>query len=164
MNRFKTKELDQKATDVDEAMNSLVRLLATRERSIYEAYKRLSEKGYSADASSTAIERAMACGLLDDQHFADALIHDKVAAGWGKRRIELELFRFGIAQESIEGYPQDFFSEEDQLAKALELLRRHHSRAKNPRQAAYRYLVRKGYSSEIASLAIKISEGFEAEY
>jgi len=158
MSRFKTKDLGQKATDVDEAMNSLIRLLATRERSVYEANQRLAEKGYSSAASSAAIERALACGLLDDQHFACGLIHDKVNAGWGKRRIELELYRFGIVKESIEGYPQEFFSEEDQHEKALVLLRRHHSRAKNPRQAAFRYLVSKGYSTEIASAALKLVE------
>ena len=136
-------------------MNALVRLLTARERSVQEARKRLLDKGYTRESSSHAIERALACGLLDDQRFAEGLIKDRLSAGWGRRRIDQDLYLFGIAKASIEGYPEAFFNEDDELEQALLALKHHRSRSKNPRQAAYRHLVSKGYSSDIASAAIR---------
>jgi len=157
LNRRQRKDLGTKAKDPDEAMNSLVRLIAARGRSVHEARKRLMEKGYSAESTAKAIERALDCGLLDDQRFAGGLIKDKLSAGWGSYRIDQELYYFGIDKDAIEGYPSAFFSDEAQLEQALIALKRHRSRSKNPRQAAYRYLVSKGYSSDVASAAIKTS-------
>jgi regulatory protein len=148
------KNLGNKASDLGSAMDALARLVAGRERSIKEALDRLTEKGFTPETTSCTIERAVACGLLDDQRFAQGFIKDKLSRGWGRRRIEQELYRFGIAKESIEGYPDDFFSEETQVEAALQALKKHRSRAKNPRQAAYQYLVGKGYSSDIAVAAI----------
>jgi len=151
----KRKDLGAKASDPDEAMNSLVRLLATRQRSVQETRKRLLEKGYSDESSSNAIDRALACGLLDDRRFAEDLIKDRLSSGWGKRRIEQELYHFGIAKDTVEGYPEAFISEEEQLEQALRILERYHTRSKNPQQSAYRHLVARGYSSDTAAAAVK---------
>jgi len=155
LNRGQAKNLGAKATDADEAMNALVRLVAARERSVQETNKRLLEKGYSQDATSSAVERALSCGLLDDQRFAKDLIKDRLAAGWGRRRIESDLYRFGINKGEVEGYPEAFFSDDEQLEQALLILKCHRTRSKNPRQAAYQYLVSKGYSSNVASIAVR---------
>jgi len=152
------KELGAMASDPDEAMKSLVRLLATRERSVQEAHNRLLQKGYSLESSSSAIERALACGLLDDQRFAVDLIKNRLSTGWGRHRIDQELYHFGIAKDTIEGYPEAFFTEEEQLEQALIALKRHRSRSKKPQQAAYRHLVARGFSSDIAAAAIKTLE------
>jgi regulatory protein len=136
-------------------MDSLVRLLSARERSVQEAHKRLAEKGFDSKASSEAVNRALDCGLLDDQRFAKRLIEVKIAAGWGEYRINQELYRFGIPKDSIEGYPEAFFAAEDQLERALQALKKHRSRAKNPRQAAFKYLISRGFDSEIAGAAVK---------
>ena len=158
LNRGQHKDLGAKASDPEEAMKSLVRLLAARERSVHEARKRLLEKGYSSESCASALERALACGLLDDQRFAEDLIKDKLAAGWGKHRIDQELYRFGIAKDTLEGYPEAYFLEEEQLQRALNTLERYHTRSKNPQQQAYRYLVGKGYSSSIAAAAVRTLE------
>ena len=155
LNRKQRKDLGAKASDPDEAMNSLVRLVAARERSVQESRKRLLEKGFNAEAASIAVERALGCGLLDDQRFAQGLIKDRLAAGWGRRRIDADLYRFGIAKDSVEGYPEAYFSDDEQLELALTALKRHRTRSKNPRQAAYQHLISKGYSSDIASAAVR---------
>lgn len=139
-------------------MDSLARLLVVRERSISEARDRLSQKGYEETTIDSTIERATRCGLLDDERFARGYIKSKLSRGWGQRRIEQEFYRFGIDTDSIEGYPDEFFSDDEQLERALIALRKHRSQSKNPRQAAYRYLVSKGYSSSIASNAIRTLE------
>lgn len=151
----------EKASNADAAMDYVARLLISRERSVHEVRSRLAEKGYEAAVVSEAVGRAQSCGLLDDQRFAQSYLKDKIRLGWGKRRIEQELYRFGIKIEDIDGYPEAFFTEESQVESALRALSRHHSRSKNPRQAAYRYLMGKGYSPSIVSAAIKLHEDAE---
>ncbi len=151
----RTKELGCKASSSDAAWNSLTRLLATRGRSVQESRERLLEKGYDDKVVEFVLNRALACGLLDDQKFAQSLIKGRIAAGWGIRRIERELSRFGINTENIDGYPEAFISEDALLVKACALLRRHRSTSKNPRQAAYRYLMSRGYNQDIALAAIQ---------
>lgn len=158
VNRRPKKVSTAKAASYEACMDYLARLLSTRERSLQESQKRLLDKGYQEQVVSLVLERAQACGLLDDQRFAQGLIKDKLAAGWGTRRIEQELYRFGINKEFVEGYPEDFVTEEDQLQNALRALERHHSRSKNPQQAAYRYLISKGYSPDIVTAAIRAQE------
>ena len=168
---FKQKQdLGAKATSADAAMDSLARLLVVRERSLKEAQDRLLEKGYEEHTVASALDRALACGLLDDARFAQTYIKGKLSAGWGQKRIERELYRFGIATEMIDGYPDDFFCEDEQVEQALEALKKHRSRSKNPKQAAYRYLIGKGYSSSVASSAVRAassaneSEGYDTEH
>lgn len=162
MNSRLTKELGAQAFDAQAAMDSLARLLATRQRSVHEAHVRLLKKGYDSQTIAHVLQRALACELLNDQRFARSFIKDKLAAGWGRRRVEQELHRFGITVEEIEGYPDEYFSEDEQLERALLALRRHHSQSKNPRQAAYRFLIGRGYSSDVASAAIRSELTFSA--
>lgn len=138
-------------------MDSLIRTLTARQRSVQDVRIRLEEKGYEQHAVSRAVERALASGLLDDDAFARRFIADRLSAGWGERRIEQELHRLGIAVESIEGYPDDFFSEDDRLERARLALSRHRTRSKNPRQAAYRFLLSRGYDPDTASAAVRAS-------
>ncbi|MDR1359219.1 MAG: RecX family transcriptional regulator [Coriobacteriales bacterium] len=152
------KGLGARAGNANAAMDSLAHLLRKRERSVQEARKRLREKGYEAEAVSCTVSRALACGLLDDERFARGYIKGKLSLGWGRRRIEQELYRFGIATKNIEGYPDAFFADDEQLEAALIASSKHRSRSKNPRQAAYRFLVSKGYSSSIASAALRMTE------
>lgn len=146
----------EKAADANAAMDSLARLVATRERSVREVETRLADKGYTEQTIAQAVERALACDLLDDTRFAEGYIKDKLRAGWGRKRIEQELYRFGIQAPELKGYPEAYFSEDEQLQTALQALERHHSRSKNLREARYRYLVSKGYSSDIVSQAVRL--------
>ena len=144
-----------KAFSADAAMDSLARLLVTRERSAVEVQGRLRDKGYKPQAISSAIDRALACGLLDDQRFGCNFVKDRLSRGWGQQRIEQELLRFGIVAENIKGYPHEYITEENQLERALDALKKHRTNSKNPQQSAYRFLIGRGYSSDIASTAAK---------
>lgn len=148
---------EDKASDPTAAMDTLVRLLATRERSVQESTQRLKDKGYQEEAILEATRRALSCGLLDDQRFAQNYIKDKTLSGWGPRRIEERLYFFGISKEDIEGYPESYYDFDTQITQATKALSCHRSRSKNPRQAAYRYLVNKGYDGEVAHTAIQRS-------
>lgn len=160
MDKRTKKDLGARASNPLAAMDALARLLATRERSTSEAQKRLIEKGYTETAVEDTLKRAVSCGLLDDQRFAQDFIKTKLTAGWGARRIEQELYRFGISKDSIEGYPDAFYSNDDQLEKALVALKKHRSKSKNPRQAAYRYLAGRGFSHDVIHTALRAQDEF----
>ena len=140
------------------AFKKLARLLNARERSLADARTRLEQSGYSQTVISAALARASACGLLDDQRFAENYIRRKLLAGWGSARIEQGLKSHGIRADCLPGYPDDYFDEQQQLAAALAALRKQRSNAKNQYKAKYRHLCQKGYPLDIVKAALQISE------
>ena len=128
------------------------------------------------------MRRALDCGLIDDTRYGAVLIRTRVAQGRGRKGIEDELERAGIAASDIPGWPEEFFSvddfdpfrvnanaedgvvdcsfgsessDEQEIERALALLRRKPPRSKNIQASAYRKLVTKGYSTSVASAATR---------
>ena len=128
------------------------------------------------------MRRALDCGLIDDTRYGAVLIRTRVAQGRGRKGIEDELERAGIAASDIPGWPEEFFSvddfdpfrvnanaeddvvgctfgsessDEQEIERALALLRRKPPRSKNVQASAYRKLVTKGYSTSVASAATR---------
>lgn len=140
------------------AFDRIVRWTSNRFRSEADLRKRLLREGYTLEQIDEAIERAQRCLLIDDERFADVLVRSRVRAGKGKVGIESELRKEGIDPFSLPGWPEDYFSDDDEseLDRAVSFLDKHPTRSKNPRQAAYRKLLGKGYSSSIAGAASRI--------
>ena len=128
------------------------------------------------------MRRALDCGLIDDMRYGAVLIRTRVSQGRGRKGIEDELERAGIAASDIPGWPEEFFSvddfdpfrvnanaeddvvvcsfgsessDEQEIERALALLRRKPPRSKNVQASAYRKLVTKGYSTSVASAATR---------
>jgi regulatory protein len=132
------------------------RLIGTRERSEAELRERLLRAGFDKDVVEGEVRRCVAAGLVDDQRFARQFIAGKKHSGWGRTRIEQELRRYGIELRLFEGYPELFFSDEDELGRALACLERFHSSARDQGAARFRRLLSKGYSMEIAQKALRV--------
>ena len=128
------------------------------------------------------MRRALDCGLIDDTRYGAVLIRTRVSQGRGRKGIEDELERAGIAASDIPGWPEEFFSvddfdpfrvnanaeddvvgcsfgcessDEQEIERALALLRRKPPRSKNVQASAYRKLVTRGYSTSVASAATR---------
>lgn len=142
----------------EKAFAKVQRLACVRERCESELRARLAREGFSVEDADAAIRRAVACGLVDDMRYAEVLVRSRVAQGRGRRGIEDELSRIGIDAQSVAGWPHDFFPEDgrEEVQRALELLRRKPPRAKNARAAAFRRLVGKGYSQQVAYDAARL--------
>lgn len=141
----------------EKAFTKIQRLVAVRERCSQELRERLVKDGFSAEDADAAVERALACGLVDDLRFAAILIRSRIAQGRGRVGIALELEKLGILAGDVPEWPEGFFQEEDsELERALDLLRRKPPRAKNVRDAAFRRLVMKGYSHDVAATASRV--------
>lgn len=143
--------------DQEKAFAKIARLSVARDRSKHELAERLEREGFSVEDAHAAIERAAACGLVDDIRYAEALVRSRLSQGKGRAGIENELAAAGIAVYDIPGWPDEYFpsdgpSEED---RAFELLCRKPPWSKNVYAAACRKLASRGFSSDAVFAAAR---------
>lgn len=172
----------KRTEDETRAFEKVTRLACSRERGSRELIDRLVRDGFPQEVAESAVRRALDCGLIDDTRYGAVLIRTRVSQGRGRKGIEDELERAGIAASDIPGWPEEFFSvddfdlfrvnansedglvccsfgcessDEQEIERALALLRRKPPRSKNIQASAYRKLVTKGYSTSVASAATR---------
>ena len=144
-----------KSLSVSCGSSRVERLINKRDYSSQELHDKLRRDGYSAEVCDELVDRARETRLVDDERYASVFIRSKVYAGWGRMKIERELSRRGIRAEEIQGWPEEFFSEDDERERAHELASRRRLTGKNDFQKIVRFLCGKGYSMNIAIDAAK---------
>ncbi len=148
----------QKPLGPKECKIKLLKLVGGRDYSTSMMWEKLSKAGFEDSVISETIEYAVNSKLLNDARYAEMFIASKKSLGWGQKKIEIELGNRGVSCEILSGYPEEYFSEDVEIARAVDLLRTHNTSAKDVRASHYRYLLSKGFSPTIASKAIKRSE------
>ena len=148
---------DEAKAESNSAFQRIVSILNAGDKPEKAIRKRLEQLGFTQDAINEAIDKAKDYGFINDARYAEVLIRSRLAQGKGSAGIERELAANDIDIFGVEGWPYSFdVDDESELDRALDLLEHKPPRSKNPREAAYRKLVSKGYSSSVASKAARI--------
>jgi regulatory protein len=137
-------------------------MLARREFSSGELSAALLQKGYSPEATSTAVELLKAERMLDDTRYAESLVRALTRRGQGATRVRQGLTRAGIDPEGAEAA---LASGPDFTALAEDVRRRKFGAA-IPRDWAgkarqMRFLQYRGFSSAQISSALSGAAGEE---
>ena len=84
----------------DQAMG----LLSRREHSQIELRRKLMSKGYAAEDVAIVLEDLASRGLQSDARYTEAYVRSRMLAGFGPRRIAMELAQRGIVDDLMAQY------------------------------------------------------------
>ncbi len=142
--------------DAQTAFNKIVRLVSRRDYASSELRCRLAHVGYHAEIIDEALERACACGLVDDRRFAATYCRSKMSQGKGIAGIKQILKDLGIDPEVIEAWSDEYGGDEEtEKERAFAVLNQRPPRSKNLYEGAYRKLISKGFAPSIAYSAAR---------
>ena len=136
------------------AMDKIAALLNVRERTAKECKCRLVEAGFEEHVACEAVDRALACGLIDEHRYAASLIKGKVRQGWGKKKILMRLQEDGVSTDTIQACSGYFATPQEEYERALYELEKRSVNSKNPRATLTRRLLQKGYAAELVNRAV----------
>ena len=83
------------------AYNKALGMLARREHSRRELRQKLDRNGYKGDEAAEALDRLGEQHYQDDDRFAEALIRNRSAQGYGPMRLRAELKSHGLSDARI---------------------------------------------------------------
>lgn len=139
----------QSQTPVQRALG----LLARREHSRKELVEKLVARGVDPDEVHAAVERLAGEGWQDDRRFAEGVVRNRAAGGYGPLYIRAELARHGLDDveiaEALDGFEGDW------VENAQELVRRRlgSQRQDSPSLTAQRkiadLLMRRGFAGDV---------------
>lgn len=155
-----------KALTEEQAFRKIERLACMREHASKALQARLEKDGFDPQVAQAAIERALRCGLISDERFADVLVRSRLSQGRGLQGIAAELVTLDIDPYSVTAYLEATEGQTgpDELARALAFLDAKPPRGKRLRDSAYRKLMQKGYGASVSASAARIwSEEHETD-
>lgn len=150
----------------EQAFRKIERLACMREHASKALQTRLEKDGFDSQVAQAAIKRALRCGLISDERFADVLVRSRLSQGRGLRGIAAELVTLDIEPYSVTAYLEATEGQTgpDELARALAFLDAKPPRGKRLRDSAYRKLMQKGYGASVSASAARIwSEEHETD-
>jgi regulatory protein len=131
---------------VDDAVDTALRALGTRDRSAAELAVRLEQRGVGEAERAAAVERLQRLGYVDDGRFAESRARQLAERGSGDALIRHDLERRGVAAEVIE---QALGTLEPESRRAARIVA---ARGATPKTA--RYLASRGFGAEAFEVAV----------
>ena len=147
------------------AFNKAVDLLSRRDHASGELLMKLRQKGFSQGAEE-AVEKLSEYGYIDDgrfaKNYAEALIRLK---GFGKRRIEQELYRKGVSREIINETVEELQFDESSIVGIIERKYARYLDTEKGVKKTVAALLRMGYGyGEIKSALEEVNSRLEMNY
>ena len=94
----------------DEAKLYAAKLLSARPYSAAALAAKLTARGFGEETADTVVAAFIEQGYLDDAAYAQTVARHYTAKGYGRRRVEAELYRRGvdreISREAVENLPE----------------------------------------------------------
>ncbi len=88
--------------DLQQARETVMRLLARREHSARELRQKLQQRGYDSDVINETLAKAQELGWQSDRRFAESWIRQSVAKGNGFRKISAQAQQKGIDDDLLQ--------------------------------------------------------------
>lgn len=137
------------------ALTMVAEMIERRDHSSDEVRQKLFRYGFSTAVVDAAITRAQELRFLDDNRFSRYFIEERKRRGWGQRKIERELKLKGVSLESVPGYPEDYFSVEDDFERAYALVQKKRVPDQRAFEKLVRFLMAKGFGYSVAADVVK---------
>lgn len=125
-------------------------LLVRREHSERELTRKLRARGIAGEDANAAVEKLKAAGWQDDARFAENLVRNRAAAGFGPLRIRAELGTHGLDREAVTTAMEGFDGDWNEIAR--DLVKRRFGTAEAQDRAQQRkaaeLLIRRGFGGD----------------
>lgn len=162
------KNIDSLSTAYEEnekasCYNQACKFLSIRQHTVYELKRKLYAKHYSKITVEYTINKCIELSYLDDVSVAKSYTEQLLAKGYGSYKIKKTLISKGLDKSLIENLLKDFISTENAIEAIEYLLEKKLTSLKNSKitdnrkifEKLYRYLIGRGYSSEMVLNALK---------
>ena len=143
----------EKNTAFDKALTHLSAMRKTEKQ--IRAY--LAEKGYLPTVAEYVLEKLRSYNFVNDEEYAEAYV-EHAAKRKGGRMIRMELRGKGVADEDIDAALSQV-DEETEMTAATGILQKYmrgKEASKENLQKAYRHLMGKGFSYDVAKSALSV--------
>ena len=132
-----------------------LRIIGARPMSRAEIYKRLTEKGELPENAENTVIWLQEMGLLDDEAYAAMIVRHYSAKGYGKRRVQGELYRRGLDRSLWESALNEMPEMDEKIDKFLRQKLKSDEPDRAELKKATDALARRGYSWDEISAAVR---------
>lgn len=153
------KPRERKPKSAEQALAALMRLCARSEKSSGDALRLMRTWEVAEGARQSVLQKLIDQRFIDDRRYAEAYTREKSSlAGWGKRKIALQLRQKGVSRDIVDEVLASLNTDEQSERLADKLRRKMRStKAANQyelRGKLLRYALSLGYDYDMATSAI----------
>ena len=150
---------ERKTKTAQQALQSLMRLAARSEKSTGDALRLMRTWEVAEGARQSVLQKLIDQRFIDDRRYAEAYTREKSSlAGWGKRKIALQLRQKGVSRDIVDEVLASLNTDEQSERLADKLRRKMRSTKATSqyelRGKLLRYALSLGYDYDMATSAI----------
>ena len=153
------KPRERKPKSAEQALAALMRLCARSEKSSGDALRLMRTWEVAEGARQSVLQKLIDQRFIDDRRYAEAYTREKSSlAGWGKRKIALQLRQKGVSRDIVDEVLASLNTDEQSERLADKLRRKMRSTKATSqyelRGKLLRYALSLGYDYDMATSAI----------
>jgi len=156
----KAESTDRAPLDAEAARGRALKLLSRREHSAAELAFKLQRRGAEEETAREAVSRMQDAGWQSDARYAEMLVRNRIAQGYGPLRIRAELSAAGVDDADARSALAEAEADWPALCASLQA-RKFRAPPRTPAewQKQYRYLASHGFPADAVRAALKAAGG-----